>query len=401
MKTYIKRSLEKRIKEYVKNFPAVSLTGPRQSGKTTCLKQILGNEYGYISLDNMKTRELAEKDPELFVKNLPSKAIIDELQYAPGVMPYLKIEIDNDRDKRGRYVLTGSQNFLLMKNFTETLAGRIGILRMYPLSADEIADYKNFKTTKALYEYSALSGTYPEIAAKGGILKDAWYESYVSTYLERDVRNLYDIGSLMAFEKLISILAARPGQLINMNSMASDLSVSTNTVKKWLSILAASGIIFILPPYHANIRTRLVKTPKVYFYDTGLTCYYNNIKNASELYKNNLSGGIFENFCIAEAVKYLNNAGSMRNSFSFFRTSDGTEIDFLVDTGSGLKLYEIKSSMLVHMDAARNIELFTAHKKNIKVSSAHIVSLNDGDTVLTKNSRLTGLQGMLQSLGKL
>ena len=398
MKTYIKRTLENRIKEYVKSFPAVSLTGPRQSGKTTCLKHIFGVEYGYVSLDTLKNREIAIKDPDLFVKNLPEKVIIDELQYAPDVMSYLKIEIDNDRDRRGRYILTGSQNFLLMKSFSESLAGRIGILRMYPLCANEIAAYKGLNTTKDLFEFSALSGTYPETTVKKDMLLEAWYEGYISTYLERDVRNLYDIGNLLTFERFISILAVRPGQLLNMNSMASDLSVSVNTVKKWLSILEASGIIFILPPYHANIRTRLVKTPKVYFYDTGLICYYNNIKNSGELYKHALLGNIFENYCIAEAVKHLNNTGVRKSLCSFFRTSDGTEIDFVVEAKDGLKLYEIKASMLVHMDAARNIELFTSNKKSIPISSALVVSLKDDDSVLTRNSRLTGLFGMLKSL---
>jgi predicted AAA+ superfamily ATPase len=404
MKTYIKRDIESRIKKYIGSFPAVSITGPRQCGKTTALREILGKEYVYVSLDDTRQRAMAINDPALFVKKLPEKVIIDELQYAPDVMSYIKIEIDNARyaehEIKGRFVITGSQNFLLMKNFTESLAGRIGILHMNTLSAGELAAFTGIYTTRLLFEFACIRGTYPEPVSDKTIDIPGWYESYLTTYIDRDVRSLYNIGDLETYDKFIRILAARPGQLLNMAAVSNDCGVSASTIKRWLSILEASGIIFYLHPYHTNVRTRLVKTPKIYFYDTGLVCRVNNIRTENEIYSHAMAGQIFENYCVSEARKKLINTSFYNSNMHFYRADKGPEIDLMVEEKGKFHLFEFKSGINIGPESAKNIELIIAKNKKIAWSTAHVITLEDSAQVsyITQNVKRTGLIGMLDIL---
>ncbi len=407
MKTFIKRNIESRIKEYIRIFPSVSLTGPRQCGKTTVLRETLGKEYAYVSLDDKKHRDMAINDPALFVKKLPEKVIIDELQYAPDVMSYVKIEIDearyNDREIKGRFVITGSQNFLLMKSFTESLAGRIGILYMNTLGSDEISGFSGANSTRELFESACTRGTYPEPVFDKNTDITGWYDSYLTTYIDRDVRSLYNVGDLDTYDKFIRILASRPGQLLNMATVSNDCGVSASTIKRWLSILEASGIIFYLYPYHANIRTRLVKTPKVYFYDTGLVCRVNNIRSAEDIYGHAMAGQIFENYCVSEARKKLLNTSTYLNSMHFYRVDKGPEIDLMVEHRGKLDLFEFKSGMYIGTESAKNIEMVIAKNKKIAWTSAHVVTLEDEAQMphVTRNVKRTGLFGMLDIIKKI
>ncbi|MBN2754323.1 MAG: ATP-binding protein [Candidatus Goldbacteria bacterium] len=404
MKTYIKRDIESRIKKYINAFPAVSLTGPRQCGKTTVLREVLGKEYAYVSLDDTRQRAMAINDPALFVKKLPEKVIIDELQYAPAVMSYIKIEIDNarydEREIKGRFVITGSQNFLLMKSFTESLAGRVGILHMNTLSSGELAVFTGADSTRLLFEFACTRGTYPEPVLDKTMDIPGWYESYLTTYIDRDVRSLYNVGNLETYDKFIRILASRPGQLLNMAAVSNDCGVSASTIKKWLSILEASGIIFYLHPYHANVRTRLVKTPKIYFYDTGLVCRVNNIRTENDIYSHAMAGQIFENYCVSEAKKKLLNTSFYKSNMHFYRADKGPEIDLLVEEKGKFHLFEFKSGINVGSESAKNIELVIAKNKKVAWSTAHVVTLGDGAQMshITQNVKITGLIGMLEIL---
>ncbi|MCE5300098.1 MAG: ATP-binding protein [Spirochaetia bacterium] len=404
MKNYIHRNIETRIKQYIGSFPAVSLTGPRQCGKTTALRSILGKEYAYVSLDDTKQRVMAINDPALFVEKLPEKVIIDELQYAPEVMSYLKIEIDEarfaGRKINGRFVITGSQNFLLMKNFTESLAGRIGVLHMNTLCAEETARFTGVNSTRLLFEAACIRGTYPDPVVDKDIDIPGWYESYLTTYIDRDVRSLYNVGNFDTYDKFMRILASRPGQILNMSTLSNDCGVSANTVKRWLSILEASGIIFFLYPYHANVRTRLVKKPKVYFYDTGLVCRVNNIRTADEIYTHSMAGQIFENYCISEARKQLINSSINPGGMHFYRADKGPEIDLMVEDRGKFHLFEFKSGINIGGEAARNIEMVTAKNKKMVWSTAHVVTLEDDPQMayLTQNVKKTGLFGMIDIL---
>ena len=266
---YIHRRLEDVLKKLIKSFPAVALTGPRQSGKSTLLKNIFGGTYTIISFDDPITRERAISDPRLFIDGLREKIIFDEIQYVPQLLSYIKILIDHNCSKRGRFIITGSQQFHLIKNLGDTLAGRIALLNLLPFSIEEKRQIPFLRNklldTQANFIHSSLRGSFPEIALHPEMESDAWYGSYIQTYLERDLRTIYNIGSLREFQQFLHLLATRCSQILNLSSFANDLGISVNTIKKWLSILEASHIIYILPPYYRNLGKRITKSPKIYF----------------------------------------------------------------------------------------------------------------------------------------
>ncbi len=398
---YIPRHIEKTLKGFVEQFPAVVLTGPRQAGKSTLLANLFGNTYNIISFDDPLIRERALSDPYLFLDTAGDKVIFDEIQYVPELLPYIKILIDKDRDNRGRFILTGSSQFNLMKNLTETLAGRIGILVLLPFAKVEKETIPELKdkllTIRDQFVHSSLRGCFPEICLHPEINPSYWYASYISTYLERDIRSLYNIGSLREFQRFLQLLAARCAQVLNLSSLANDLGVAVNTVKRWVSVLEASQIIYILPPYYQNLGKRIAKNPKVYFLDLGLVCYLVGLKDEEHLLKGPMAGAIFENYCIQETVKALFNLLLIPNIF-YLRTHNGLEIDLLIEREGLLYPVEFKMTKTINIGMAGPIERAKRLFSKLNITGARIISLSEEDMPLSRDVSVQGMKSYLDWL---
>lgn len=353
---YIARALEPVLLKAAREFPAIVLTGPRQSGKTTLLRHVFGKASGYVSLEPPDVRAAAAADPRGFLELNPPPVIFDEVQYAPGLLPYIKERIDERRVARGQYLLTGSQNLLLAEQVTESLAGRAAMLRLLPLSQREI----DGQSTRPLpWESSPkrasgaqhpsdrwrgfLRGGFPELVSEPHRDISLWHQSYIQTYLERDVRSLRQVGDLTAFQNFLRALAARSGQLLNLTDVSRDLGVAVNTAKAWLSVLEATFQVIVLRPYHQNVGKRLVKTPKVYFTDTGTLCHLAGLRDPDHAKAGPMGGAIFETAVLMEIVKTLADRGEVPRVY-FWRTSAGVEVDFLIETERMLVPVEVKLS---------------------------------------------------------
>lgn len=337
---YLHRRLEKPLKEALEQFPVILITGPRQAGKSTLLQHCLKG-YTYISLDDILIRNLAESDPDLFLKTYESPLILDEIQYVPKLLSYIKLQVDRNRRNYGQYVLTGSQVFPLMKGVSESLAGRIAIFQLYPLSWDEIPNANIYN--ERIVASQMLKGFYPEFQVQPDLNHRYWYSAYLSTYLERDIRAMRNIHDLGQFQKYMILLAARAGQLFNLSEIGKECGISQTTAKDWLTLLQATSVVFLLEPYFKNITKRIVKSPKLFFVDTGLLCYLLRIETIEQLIHSPFGGHIFENMVVMEKVKKFTQKGDRPHCY-FYRTAAGTEIDLIIDHGDNIDAYEIKFS---------------------------------------------------------
>lgn len=330
---YTHRVIEPKLLEYMNFFSVVGITGSRQSGKSTLLKHMLP-DYQYVNFDDLTLRTFFHDDPEAFMQTYADRVIFDEAQLVPDLFSYIKRAVDNDRDTVGKFVISGSSQFTLIKSITETLAGRIGLLSLLPFQYIEVPNH--------LHLQSQFKGAYPELVNKDYALWRDWYASYLDTYLNRDVRTLANVGDLRDFQRLVQLLASRVGTLLNMADLARDLGVDIKTVKRWISILEASYIVFLLPPFYENFGKRLVKSPKIYFYDTGLVSFLTGIQTEEQYRQGPLAGHLFENYVIAEIMK-MHLHMKTHASLYFLRINDQDEVDLIVDRGLERDLIEIKS----------------------------------------------------------
>jgi len=367
---YIPRQLAPLVRKAAGEFPAVVVVGPRQSGKTTLLKNLFGERYPIISLEPPDVRLAALSDPRGFLSLYPPPVIFDEIQYAPGLLPYIKERIDANRDATGQYILPGSQNLLLMSQVTESLAGRTAVLKLMPLTRREIArsaesrfPWENPPTSNLPPEtflelwQQTLRGSYPEPVSHPQRDSRLWQASYIQTYLERDVRNLRNLGDLTQFQVFLRALAARSAQILNLSDLAREVGVAVNTAKDWISVLEASFQIIILRPYFANIGKRLIKSPKLYFADTGLLCYLVGLRDVEHAAAGPMGGAIFETLVVSDLYKTFLHRGEDPAMY-YWRTAGGSEVDVIMDTQSGLVPLEIKLSQTPRPEMANGVQAF-------------------------------------------
>lgn len=345
----IKRTIETVLMDSLKQYPIIVITGPRQSGKTTLCRSLL-KDYTYINLERPDNREMVLSDPVGFLNRFSKDGVIlDEIQQCPSLFSYLQAHVDESR-QLGKIVLTGSQNFLMSEKISQSLAGRARILKLLPFSIDELADFSLYKEKST--DDILFSGLYPPVYDRP-VSPNDWYNNYIETYLERDVRQISNISNLHLFQKFLGMCAGRIGQLLSVSSLSTDLGVSSHTVKSWFGILEASYIIILLQPYHNNVKKRLVKQPKLYFVDTGLAAALMKIDSPYTLSKHYLRGNLYENLAIIEYLKYRYNHGSLPNCY-FWRDNHGYEVDLIIDNIT-LSALEIKSGETFNNEMTKGI----------------------------------------------
>jgi predicted AAA+ superfamily ATPase len=339
----LRRQAERIVLEKASYYPVVAITGPRQSGKSTLAKKLFSDKP-YCSLEDLDHRRFATEDPRRFLAQFTEGAILDEVQHCPDLFSYLQTLVD-EKNKQGMFILTGSQQFGFFAKITQTLAGRVGFIQLLPFSLGELQQSQAMPSTIESYLYS---GCYPPIYDRK-IPPQTWYSDYVMTYVERDVRQLINIQDLRVFHRFLQMCAARTGQLLNLSNIANDCGITHNTAKAWISVLEASYILFLLSPHHNNFNKRLVKSPKLYFYDTGLACSLMGIQNSNQLITHPARGALFETLVVSELIKNRFNNGLTSNLY-FWRDSQGNEIDILIDEGDKLIPVEVKSGETITAD---------------------------------------------------
>jgi len=361
----------------------VVITGPRQSGKTTLAKMCFP-KLEYISLEDPDTRDAVLTDPRAFLKNITNGAIIDEIQNTPNILSYLQGAVDN-KEIKGKIILTGSSQFELMKNVSQSLAGRAAILKLLPFSIAELKTFKSESVPELI-----LKGFYPRIYSQKQEPFRA-YRNYFETYIQRDVRQFINLKDASLFRKFVKLCAGRIGQIFVASSIANDVGVSVTTVSSWISILEASFIIFMLEPYYENFGKRLIKSPKLYFYDTGLASYLLGIERLEQLSRDPLRGGLFENLAIIELLKKRFNAGLDHNLF-FYRDSNGNEVDVLYKKADAFKAFEIKSAETYSVDFNKGIDVVQKVLKN-RLEKSYVVYAGKAEKEL-KNIKLINVKNI-------
>ena len=399
---YVHRTIEDFILKSARHFPALLMTGARQVGKTTCLRRLAEEDRSYVSLDDPLVLNLARQDPALFMQRFPAPALIDEIQYAPELLPYIKMEIDRDR-KPEMFWLTGSQQFHLMQGISESLAGRVGVLNLLGLSRREIlgpASHAgpfvpdNSEVNKRLETAETLElkqlyhmiwrGFFPDIALQDQLDWNLFYSSYVQTYIQRDVRSLARVGDETAFLRFLRACAARTGQLLKLAELSRDADIAANTAKKWLSVLQASGIIYLLEPYYQNITRRMLKTPKLYFLDSGLCAYLTEWLSPDTLEAGAMSGPILETWIISELLKsYWHNG--LRAPFYFYRDKDQKEIDLLIVRNGKIHPLEFKKTASPDKNDVRQFRILEELK--MPVGSGGVICLTKQSLPLTASAQ--------------
>lgn len=349
--TYIPRSAQKILKDLAKQFPALVITGPRQSGKTEITKAVFPNKP-YVSLEDIDIRNFAMEDPRGFLNQYKDGAIFDEVQRAPDLFSYLQGFIDKNKES-GRYILTGSQQFGLMTGVTQSLAGRVAEISLLPFSYLELKEEKREPKT---IEELLFKGLYPPIYDHD-YSPEIWLNNYIDTYVERDVRQLINVRDLSNFQRFLTMCAARTGQILNLSSLANDCGITHGTAKAWISVLEASYIVHLLQPHHKNFNKRLIKAPKIYFYDVGLASRLLGIERPEQLATHSMRGALFETWVVSELLKYRFNQGKRSNLY-YWRDKTGNEIDIIVDQGEQLFPIEVKSGQTVTKDYFKNITRF-------------------------------------------
>ena len=394
------RSLAKVIRDISSSFPVLLLTGSRQVGKTTLLEACAEKNRSYVTLDDWDERVLAKNDPSLFLQARKPPIIIDEIQYAPELFSYIKMHVDKNRNP-GDFWITGSQKFQLMQGITESLAGRVAVLDMLGLSAKEIsgqADRSNpfvpdqewIDNARKNFSYEPdldnifekiWIGSFPKMVMENGKNRDIFFRSYVQTYIERDVREILGISNELAFYKFLRATAARTGQLLNYSELSRDADIDSKTAKSWLSVLAASGLIYLLEPYYNNITKRLIKTPKLYFLDTGLCAFLTGWDTSKSLSLGAMSGAILETYVFGEILKSYWHNGKYPNIY-FYRDADQREIDFLLEQNNTLYPIEVKKTASPSMTTAKSFNALKVLSK--KIGSGAVICFREKDIPLSR-----------------
>lgn len=366
----VNREIIQGMKTLISKYPILALTGPRQSGKTTLLKTLFP-DYQYISLENPDNLNFAQSDPNGFLTTYSNRIIFDEVQRIPELFSYLQTKVD-ESGLMGQFILSGSQNFHLMQSITQSLAGRVALFKLLPF------DFQELKAASLLSNNCfevMVKGQYPAIYDRD-IPSKTFYSNYIQTYIERDVTELLAIKDTQLFRKFLGLCASRAAQLLNLNSLANECGITQPTAKAWISLLESSYIIFLLQPYHENFSKRLVKSPKLYFYDSGLLCHLLKISDASQILSHPIKGNLFENAMVAEYTKRCYHKNQLQDLW-FWRDAAGHEVDLLTQDIDSINLMEIKATQTILSNLFKGLNYFEQRAKNIKITKSLIYAGNE------------------------